>query len=217
MYIDMKNGIHLPARRKLLKHLLVALGFGIMASYNKLNLKSLEEVKTDSLALGDFGLKGSEPGTLETKDWGPHLKIAGLVTFPKIFGQLDIQSLFGTTPFSEANGLGMNNSVELMSVPLHQLLSQVKPLKRARYVRLHCADALTSANKTNDLTIDIHRACDSSTRLSYTGQAQLINSSSPIHANTQANRSDAMNLILKYQENIVAQNIIGIELVENIT
>jgi hypothetical protein len=104
-----------------------------------------------------------------------------------------------------------------MSVPLYELLSQVKPLKRARYVRLYRADALTSANKTNDLTIDIHRACDTSTRLSYTGQAQLINSSSPIHANTQANRSDAMNLILKYQENIVAQNIIGIELVENIT
>lgn len=75
---------------------------------------------------------------------GWELQITGLVKNPQHFSLADFQIL-------------SNNQVS--GLPMHQLLSLAKPLKRARYMIVHCGNCTRC--------IDIASACSDTTILAY--------------------------------------------------
>lgn len=82
---------------------------------------------------------------------GWELKVDGLVTNPQHFGIADLTALSGA---------------QQHRISLSQILKEVKPLKRARYVVLHCVD--------RTLCIDMVTAYAGKTMLVYDGAGMSV-------------------------------------------
>lgn len=98
------------------------------------------------------GLKWFTSDAIKYDDW--ELKVDGLVKNPQRYSMADLRALSGSKQQSVPV-----DQILASQIPVSLILAQVKPLKRARYIVLHCVDRI--------VCIDIVTAYTDSTMLVY--------------------------------------------------
>ncbi|HSI44029.1 MAG TPA: molybdopterin-dependent oxidoreductase [Methylotenera sp.] len=179
--------MHHLARRKFLKNAFTATGLGLLAAYgNFSNSESLAIVKT----LANPALASSDAA-----DW--KLEVSGLVAQAHTFNLMNLKALPNCAHISE-DGFFAAEEPRAWAVPLRELLSRVKPLKRARYVVMHYI------NNDSSHSISMHEA--------YHLQTMLV--SQPNSDALASNTGAAPRLVLKQQFDTQVKYIRHIEVVD---
>ncbi|MBA3697008.1 MAG: molybdopterin-dependent oxidoreductase [Methylotenera sp.] len=101
------------------------------------------------------------------EDW--KLTVGGLVVHAQAFTMADLQALPSRTQITRHDCVeGWSAIGKWTGVPLHEVLSHVKPLKRARYVMFYCADPMAAdGTKLYYESIDLDDAYHPQTMLAY--------------------------------------------------
>jgi len=115
-------------------------------------------------------------------DW--KLEVGGLVEQPQTFTLEDLQALPSRTQITRHDCVeGWSAIGKWTGVPLHEILSHVKPLKRARYVMFYCADPMEDDGTQHYYeSIDMNDAYHPQTMLAYqlNGKTLPIKNGAPI-------------------------------------
>lgn len=116
------------------------------------------------------------------EDW--KLEVGGLVEHPQTFTMADLQALPSRTQITRHDCVeGWSAIAKWTGVPLQALLSQVKPLKRARYVMFYCADPMADdGTQYYYESIDMDDAYHAQTMLAYqlNGKTLPIKNGAPV-------------------------------------
>lgn len=140
--------MHHLARRKFLKHALSTV-LGLLAAYGKFsNSGSFTSVKPSAKT----ALASSD-----ATDW--KLEVSGLVAQAHTFNLMDLKALPNCVHMEDE--CFADEGPRAWAVPLRELLCQVKPLKRARYVVMHYI------NDDSSHSISMHEAYHLQTMLVY--------------------------------------------------
>lgn len=124
------------------------------------------------------GLKWFTSDAIKYDDW--ELEVDGLVKNPQRYSMADLKALSG----SKQQSIPIDQ-IQISQIPVGLILAQVKPLKRARYVVLHCVDRI--------VCIDIVTAYTDSTMLVYGDIATKIKR---IELSDKANSNRASGVML---------------------
>lgn len=179
--------MHHLARRKFLKHAFTATGLDLLAAYGKFsNSGSFTSVKPSAKT----GLASND-----ALDW--KLEVSGLVAQAHTFNLMDLKALPNCAHISE-DGFFAAEEPRAWALPLRELLGQVKPLKRARYLVLHYI------NDDSSHSISMHEAYHLQTMLVYQPNIDAL----------EPNTSAAPRLVLKQQFDGQVKYIRHIEVVD---
>ncbi len=139
-------------------------------------------------------------------DWA--LEVTGLVEQPQKFSMAQLQALPSRTQITRHDCVeGWSAIGKWTGVPLHEVLSHVKPLPKARYVVFYCADPMEEDGTKNYYeSIDMEDAFHRQTILAYAlnGETLPVKNGAPIRLRVERQ--------LGYKQ---AKYIMRIELVES--
>lgn len=136
------------------------------------------------------------------------LEVGGLVEQPQTFTLAELQALPSRTQITRHDCVeGWSAIGKWTGVPLHEVLSHVKPLKRARYVMFYCADPMEDDGTQHYYeSLDMNDAYHPQTLLAY----QLNDKTLPVKNGAPVRLRVERQLGYKH-----AKYIMRIELVDN--